>query len=372
VAVADSVLFLPAKYLFVLATGAQVPRPGAFPVKAIAHAPSAMGLVSRLAYRRARMAGVAIRPILGKSRLTRQQIEDPKSRIAASHQVDFLNRIAAALGDDMLGFELGQAFDLREGGLIYYVFASSATLQEVFERGARYSAVVNESIVQRQIDSRFVGLAISYSGVRRHDDRHQMEFWATALVRIVRHLTATHLRPVRVRLTHQPGKGHARLSRFLGCRIEFGATSDEILFARESREMRVINSDPFLGKLLVDMCEKALASRARAPDSFAARVENMLAPLLPHGQALASTVAARLGLSPRTFARRLAAEGLTFSALLHRVRLQLARRYLIQESLPVSKVAWLLGYQEVGAFSHAFRRWTGKAPSEVARAVGRK
>src|SRR5262245_14957802 len=213
----------------------QVPRPVAFPVKAIAQSPSAMGLVSRLAYARARAAGVAMRPLLGKSRLNRQQLEDPKSRIAAGKQVDFLNRVADALGDDMLGFELGQSFDLREGGLIYYVFASSATLQEVFERGARSSAVVNESIIQRQVDSRYIGLAISYSGVRRLDDRHQMEFWATALVRIARHLTATHLRPVRVRLTHQPGRGHARLSRFLGCRIEFGATSDEILFARETR-----------------------------------------------------------------------------------------------------------------------------------------
>lgn len=338
----------------------------------LAQTPSAMGLASRLAYARARLAGVPLRPLLGKARLTRQQLEDPKSRIAVRNQVDFLNRVAEALDDDMLGFDLGQAFDLREAGLIYYVFASSATLQEVFERGARFSAVVNEGVIQRHVDSRHVGLAISYSGVRRHDDRHQMEFWFAALIRIARHLTGTHIRPVRVRLTHQPGKGHARLSRFLGCRVEFGSTSDEILFARDTRQLRVVNFDPYLGKLLVDICEQALAKRARAPDSFAAHVENVLAPLLPHGEAQASTVAARMGLSPRTFARRLAAEGLTYSSLLHRLRLQLARRYLIQENLPVSKAAWLLGYQEVGAFSHAFRRWTGKAPSEVARTHGRK
>jgi AraC-like DNA-binding protein len=77
-------------------------------------------------------------------------------------------------------------------------------------------------------------------------------------------------------------------------------------------------------------------------------------------------------MSPRTFARRLAEEGLTFSRLLHRLRLDLSRRYLVQERLPVSKVAWLLGYQEVGAFSHAFRRWTGKSPSEVVRVSERR
>jgi len=51
--------------------------------------------------------------------------------------------------------------------------------------------------------------------------------------------------------------------------------------------------------------------------------------------------------------------------------LNLARRYLVQEGLSISKVAWLLGYQEVGAFSHAFRRWTGKAPREIARRARR-
>ncbi len=128
------------------------------------------------------------------------------------------------------------------------------------------------------------------------------------------------------------------------------------------------HSDPFLNRLLVDVCEQALSARRRAADSFAARVENVLVPLLPHGEARATTCGRALGLSPRTFARRLADEGLTFSRLLNRLRLDLARRYLVQEGLSISKVAWLLGYQEVGAFSHAFRRWTGKAPREIGAA----
>jgi AraC-like DNA-binding protein len=167
-----------------------------------------------------------------------------------------------------------------------------------------------------------------------------------------------------VRLTHYRGRGHAELSRYLGCNVEFGAPVDEILFAHRARDLRIRHSDPFLNRVLVGVCEDVLAERPRVPAAFVASVENAMAPLLPHGEARAAQVAARLGLSQRTFARRLAGEGLTFSALLHRLRLDLARRYLVQEKLAVSKVAWLLGYQEVGAFSHAFRRWTGKSPSE--------
>lgn len=325
-----------------------------------------MGLASRLAYQHARARGIRVRPLLRRAGLSVEELENPGTRLAVSDQIEFLNLVADELGDDLLGLQLASHFELRQAGLVYYVFASSDTLREVFERGARYSAVVNEGVLQKFIDGRLAGLAIRYSGVRRQADRHQIEFWVALLVRMCRQLTGRQLRPARVRLTHFRGHGHARLSRYLGCPVEFGADADEILFAREVLPLRVVNADPYLNRVLVDVCEHALANR-RPRDSFAAHVENVVAPLLPHGQARVQRVAAELGLSTRTFARRLAEEGLTFSRLLSRLRLDLARRYLVHEQLPISKVAWLLGYTEVGAFSHAFRRWTGKSPSEIAR-----
>jgi AraC-like DNA-binding protein len=42
--------------------------------------------------------------------------------------------------------------------------------------------------------------------------------------------------------------------------------------------------------------------------------------------------------------------------------LALAKRYLAEQSLSASRIAWLLGYTEVSGFSHAFRRWTGRTP----------
>ena len=131
--------------------------------------------------------------------------------------------------------------------------------------------------------------------------------------------------------------------------------------------MPLLNADPFLNRLLVQVCEETLARQRRAKSSFTTRVENAIAPLLPHGTARAASIAAEFGMSDRTFARRLAEEGHTFSQLLDRLRLELARRYLVDDRLAISKVAWLLGYKEAGAFSHAFRRWTGKSPSELVR-----
>jgi AraC-like DNA-binding protein len=60
---------------------------------------------------------------------------------------------------------------------------------------------------------------------------------------------------------------------------------------------------------------------------------------------------------------------LNFTEILQQLRRDLAFRYLDDRKLHVSKIAWLLGFHEVSAFTHAFRRWTGKTPSQM-RAAG--
>jgi len=55
----------------------------------------------------------------------------------------------------------------------------------------------------------------------------------------------------------------------------------------------------------------------------------------------------------------------TFSAVLESLRVDLARQYLSDPDLSISRIAWLLGYEEVSAFTRAFKRGTGKAPRET-------
>ena len=43
-------------------------------------------------------------------------------------------------------------------------------------------------------------------------------------------------------------------------------------------------------------------------------------------------------------------------------RRDLAFMYLRQRQLPLSEIAFLLGYSELSAFSRAVRRWSGTSP----------
>jgi AraC-like DNA-binding protein len=75
-----------------------------------------------------------------------------------------------------------------------------------------------------------------------------------------------------------------------------------------------------------------------------------------------AAVAQQLGMSERSFKRHLAQEDTTFGEILDRLRNNLARRCLEDQHMTLQQIAWLLGYSEIGAFNHAFKRWTGTSP----------
>jgi len=86
--------------------------------------------------------------------------------------------------------------------------------------------------------------------------------------------------------------------------------------------------------------------------------------LLPHAKANASNVAQKLAVSTRTLSRKLRDENVAFLEILEETRASLAKRYLAEHDLPISEIAWLLGYSEVSSFTHAFKRWTGTTPRQ--------
>ena len=326
--------------------------------------PSTVGGMTRLAYARAKAAGIALDPLLKQAGLSHHQIEDPRSVIRVRDQIEFLNIVTAALEDDLLGFHLAQTVDPRQLGPLYYVLASSETLIDALQRAVRYSSIVNKGISLRCIDGKSVRISFHCIGVPRHPDRHQIEGLMTTFVRVCRHLTGLRLLPNRVRLMHHRTR-NAEFAKFFGDNIEFGATADDITFSNNIRQSPVVSADPYLNTLMISYCEEAISHRRRPHGSFRSRVENVIATLLPHGKAHASEIARELGVSQRTFARRLSEEGLSFSEVLDSLRSDLANRHLADRDLAISQIAWLLGYQDVGAFSHAFKRWTGKTPGQA-------
>lgn len=326
--------------------------------------PSATGGVARLVCERLRERKVPLRPLLSKAGLNVAQIDDRDARVEAGSQVKILNSAADALKDDLLGFHLARDYDLREIGLLYYVLASSDLMSDAIQKAARYSHLNNEAVSLKFRVGKEVAIGIEYVGVERRSDCHQIEFWMVSLVRLCRQLTNRRLIPSRIRVVHHRKRTPAEFRSFFGCDIEFGATVDELVFPGSVARLPVVSADSHLNQLLLKYCEDALAYRTPTRTSLRASVEAAMAPLLPHGTANANEVARRIGMSRRTLARKLAEQSLTFSQIAEGLKADLAKHYLKGGDLPVSQIAWLLGYSEISAFTHAFKRWTGVTPRQ--------
>jgi AraC-like DNA-binding protein len=178
-------------------------------------------------------------------------------------------------------------------------------------------------------------------------------------------LTGQSLVPQHFWISHHRSGANSEMARFVGTKVEFGADRDEFALNLDARELPLTHADTYLNDLLLKYCEAALADRRGDTSQLRTRVENAISSLLPHGRVLVEDVARNLGMSKRTLARRLSDEGLNFTEILQQLRRDLAVRYLDDRKLHVSKIAWLLGFPEVSAFTHAYKRWTGKTPREM-------
>jgi AraC-like DNA-binding protein len=109
------------------------------------------------------------------------------------------------------------------------------------------------------------------------------------------------------------------------------------------------------------------------PSGEIAQLRREIARVLVKGEGRIDHLARATGASVRTLQRRLKAAGVTYADLQNDVRRTLALNLLENDTLALTEIAFSLGYSEVSAFNHAFRRWTGQSPGQYrrARAAGR-
>ncbi|MEQ1952426.1 AraC family transcriptional regulator [Mesorhizobium sp. CN2-181] len=339
------------------------------PFRKVAAVPTTAGLAARLALAALRARAVDPRPLLAQSGLTSAALSGGK-RVAAAAQIDFLDLASEAAGDAWFGLSLAETFDLREMGMFYYVAASSHTLGDALRRVERYVCVTNEALVARiQVDSA-CRVSLSFAGIARHRDRHHLEFLFLVLLRMCRQFVGQRIMPTGASFIHHRSGDLREVERRLGCGVQFGAYSDEMRFDAAVVKLPLVGDDPFLNELMVKSCEEAKTTRTSKPQPFRTVVENAIAPLLPHAEARSKIVAKRLGLSERTFARRLQAEELSFVEILDQLRRDLAVRYIEEPEIQISQIAWLLGFHHPSGMTHACQRWFGKSPLAYRRSLG--
>ncbi len=204
----------------------------------------------------------------------------------------------------------------------------------------------------------------------RHSLRDRNEFFDEyttgvflAHYRVLSHNTLRLAAAHSVRARPEDPAWRARVSECLGCEPHYGARYTRLVFTRDGWDAPLLGADARLrGTLEAHAAE--LARERSQPRDLGGRVRAVIGPLLRGGEPRIADVAQQLNMTARTLQRRLQDASLGFAALIDQVRLELAHRYLADDSLSIAEVSFALGYSESSAFARAFKRLAGASPVE--------
>jgi AraC-like DNA-binding protein len=170
--------------------------------------------------------------------------------------------------------------------------------------------------------------------------------------------------PIEVRLTTTGLVSAATHEQVLRCPVRLGAGENAVVFAARDLDVACAGASAARHAALELQAGEALA-RLLPADSLEAQVRGLLDAEPGTRPPTAERVASVLGISARTFARKLADLGTSYQQIVDQLRAERARRYLVEEGLSVTEVASRLGFSDASAFHRAFRRWFGQSPSEM-------
>ncbi len=152
-------------------------------------------------------------------------------------------------------------------------------------------------------------------------------------------------------------------SESLGLPVQLNQPRSGVKLAPSAWNASISSADPMLRQTLLTLAKRVdIQAFEEAPLGYIVRTR--LAEMLPAGQTSAEAIAEELGLSLRTFQRRLTQENMSFKELLDAYRQEEALRQIERGARSMTEIAYDLGYNEQSSFNRAFKRWTGTTPSK--------
>ena len=167
-------------------------------------------------------------------------------------------------------------------------------------------------------------------------------------------------------VTHTAPAHRATYDTIFGVPVHFGSARNAILLDPAYLHTPLVPPPAHLTRILTAHADAQLAALA-GQRTCRGRLEAALRQVLHTGDVGIEAMARRLAMSRQTLYRRLKAEGTTFEQVLESLRCTVAREALEAGAVSVRDVAARVGFADPAGFSRAFKRWTGRNPSEVGR-----
>lgn len=312
--------------------------------------------------------GVPVSALLSHAGIPPQLYEQDEARVNIEAAWRFITAAGDTTRQPALGLRAARLQDVGKFHLLEYLAASSADVEAAVDTLIRHQQVITARKVFA-LEEYPEGRLIRYQP-RAQVPRCLEEFAIGCLASISKRVVGP--APNASGSTGQvwfefpePTDSDAYRDYF-GQAVVFGAPATGILVHRECLKHAMQRAN---APVRMALERQALESRYDpiAEVTYTERVRAELQTQLAGTPPSLSAIATRLHVSASTLKRKLTEEGSGYRTELDQLRHHTALRLLGQGDLSIGEVAYQTGYQDLSAFYRAFRRWTGRSPSDYGR-----
>ncbi len=306
--------------------------------------------------------GIEPREVFQEAGVVFKSSPDPLLRLK-NEEVGRLFAVATRLtGDPYFGIEVGMRIQPSNLHALGYGLMASSTLRDFCRRVENYYRLVSQAADFRHTEE---GDAVILEARNMTPDvcHESQDAYVVFMLRFMRFLYQKPLDPIWVEMLRPcPEAGPQPYLDYFNCPARFGCEC--VRLALDSRVMDeelhgantelALQNDEVVIRYLQEMDKNDIVNWVRG----------LVIKNLSSGTLSKTSIASRLHMSPRNLQFKLAAQGTSYQELLDTTRKDLALAYIEQRRLAITEIAYLLGFTDSANFTRAFRRWTGKSPSE--------
>jgi AraC-like DNA-binding protein len=308
--------------------------------------------------------GDILGPLVDEVGISREALTDPNVLVPLDKHCRLLELAARQQKDDFVGLRIGSQVHPRDMGPLGYTILNSPTVLAALQSFVRYLRVYArgcEFDLQVEGTSAYFKYVYTFTEPCAVERRQEAECTLAMVKHALEVITSKKLELEAVSFEHPKPDDTSKHQKVFEAPLFFSQEINSLKFKASILQRGTAHAEHRLFEVLEEHLAQIINTRADE-DDLVSRVGNAIAQSLSNGVPSIEDVAATFFMTKRTLQRRLADEGVLFNEFADDIRRKLAIQYVKNTRMPLTEVAFLLGYSHISAFSRAFRRWMGKSP----------
>lgn len=268
-------------------------------------------------------------------------------------------------GDRAFGYEIGLRSNLTSHGFVGYGLMSNPTARDALSFGTKFLQLRLPNLsIRLTTEADLAVVEVTETTSLGPIRQCMFDLFMVGIARIAQQMTAGQLsakREIELWFDYPEPEYYARFRDRLP-RVRFSMGANQLRFPAIYLDRPLQAADTVTTQLVTQQLEREMTLLGFSGD-FLAQVRALLVNDR-NGYPDLESISKRLHLSSRTVKRRLQAHGTSFQELLDEVLRRDSARLLQDPTLSIEDIAVRMGYTDPANFTRAFRKWTGKAPSQ--------